>query len=90
MKAVVPSRLLVCRKSKLLECKYQNEYAGNPRKSKTRLIFAEALLLTNFSFFFFALNIVHSNLDPGHLTSIFHVKQIGKIAKELQKQEAVF
>ena len=35
-------------------------------------------------------NIVHSNLDPGMLASIFHVKQIGIIAKELQKREVVF
>ena len=31
-----------------------------------------------------------SNLGPGQLASIFHVKQIGIIAKELHKREVVF
>ena len=30
------------------------------------------------------------SLDPGQLASIFHVKQIGIIAKELQQREVVF
>ena len=44
----------------------------------------------SFFFFFFRFNTVHSNLDSGQLASIFHVKQIGIIAKELQKREVIF
>ena len=43
-----------------------------------------------FFFRFLCFNIVHSNLGPGQLASIFHVKQIGIIAKELHKREVVF
>ena len=43
------------------------------------------------SFFFLTLvNVFHSNLFPGEYTSIFQVKQIGMIAKELQKREVIF
>ena len=38
----------------------------------------------------FCFNIAHSNLDPGQLASIFYAKQIGIIAKELQKREVIF
>ena len=43
-----------------------------------------------FFFLFLCFNTVHSNLDPGWLASIFHVKQIGIIAKKLGKQEVIF
>ena len=43
-----------------------------------------------FFFRFLCFNTVHSNLGPGQLAIIFHVKQIGIIAKELQKREVVF
>ena len=43
-----------------------------------------------FFFRFLYFNTVHSNLGPGQLASIFHVKQIGIIAKELQKREVIF
>ena len=42
-----------------------------------------------FFFRFLCFNTVHSNLGPGQLANIFHVKQIGIIAKELQKQEVI-
>ena len=35
-------------------------------------------------------DVVHSNLVPGEFASIFQVKQIGMIAKELQKREVIF
>ena len=41
-------------------------------------------------FLFLCFNIVHSNLGPGQLASIFHVKQIGIITKVLHKREVVF
>ena len=43
-----------------------------------------------FFFRFRCFNTVHSNLGPGQLAGIFHVKQIGIIAKELQKREVIF
>ena len=43
-----------------------------------------------FLFRFLCFNTVHSNLDPGQLASSFHVKQIGIIAKDLEKQEVIF
>lgn len=33
---------------------------------------------------------VYSNLVPGELTSIYQVKQIGMIVKELQRLEIIF
>ena len=39
---------------------------------------------------FLCFNTVHNNLGPGLLASSFHVKQIGIIAKELQKREVIF
>ena len=35
-------------------------------------------------------DVVHTNLVPGEFASIFQVKQIGIIAKELQKREVAF
>ena len=35
-------------------------------------------------------NAVYSNLVPGQLASIFQVKQISIIAKEIQKREVIF
>ena len=42
------------------------------------------------SFFFSYIDVVHSNLVPGEFASIFQVKQILIIAKELQKREVIF
>ena len=47
-------------------------------------------MTANFSFVFFALIPFTVNLDPGQLASFFHVRQIGIIAKELQKREVIF
>ena len=43
-----------------------------------------------FFFRFLCFNTIHSNLGAGQLASIFHVKQIGITAKELQKWEVIF
>ena len=46
-------------------------------------------MTASFSFVFFAsTGTVHSNLGPGQLASIFHVKQIGMIAEELPKKKS--
>ena len=47
-------------------------------------------ITTSFVFRFLCFNTVHSNLGPGQLTSIFHVKQTGIIAKELKKNEKLY
>ena len=47
-------------------------------------------MTASFSFVFFALTPFTVILGPGQLASIFHVKQIGIIAKELQKREVIF
>ena len=47
-------------------------------------------MTAKFFFRFLCFNTVHSNLGLGQLASIFDVKQIGVIAKELQKQEVIF
>ena len=41
-------------------------------------------------FLFPYFDVVHSNLVPGEFASIFQVKQIAMIAKELQKREDIF
>ena len=45
---------------------------------------------SKFFFRFLCFNTVRSNLGPGQLASICHVKQIGIIAKELQKRRREF
>ena len=47
--------------------------------------------MTAKSFFFFPyFDVLHTYLLPGEFANIFQVKQIGVIAKELQKREVVF
>ena len=44
----------------------------------------------SFDYFSSSFGVVHSNLVPEQTASIFQVKQIGIIAKELQKREVIF
>ena len=43
-----------------------------------------------FLFLFLYFDAVHSNLGPWQFASIFHIKRIRIIAKELQKREVIF
>ena len=45
---------------------------------------------SKFFFLFLNFNTVHSKSDPGQFASIFKVKQVGIIPKELQKPEVSF
>ena len=64
----------------------QDKKAFNVHLNKQMTMDAKRMFFFHFLYF----NTAHSNLGPGQLASILHVKQIGIIAKELRKRKFVF